>query len=88
MLWREGNPPGSQKPFTAFLRAHIYRKGERRGRSADPISLLPPESVLAAGKRKPYKYIKTQQAKKDLMQDSPPRQTLERSLAVLVRHEP
>ena len=43
---------------------------------------------LAAGQREPYKYIKTQQAKKDLMQDSPPRQTLERSLAVPVRHEP
>ena len=33
---------------------------------------------LAAGKRKPYKYIKTQQAKKDLMQDSPRGQILER----------
>ena len=53
---------------------------DKEDAAADPISLLPPESVLAAGKRKPYKYIKTQQAKKDLMQDSPPRQTLERSL--------
>ena len=84
----KGNPPGRRKPFTTLLCAHTYRKGERRGQTADLISLLPPESVLAAGKRKPYKYIKTQQAKKDLMQDSPPRQTLERSLAVLVRHEP
>ena len=79
--------PGAESSST-LLRAHTYRKGERRGLAADPISLLPPESVLAAGKRKRYKYIKTQQAKKDLMQDSPPRQTLERSLAVLVRHEP
>ena len=80
MLWREGNPPGSRKPFTAFLRAHTYRKGERREQTADPISLLPPESVLAAGRCRQYKYIKTQQARMNLMQDSPPRQTQERSL--------
>ena len=79
--------PGAESPFV-LLRAHTYRKGEQKRQSADLIFLLPLESVLAAGKRKPYKYIKTQQAKKDLMQDSPPRQTLERSLAVLVRHEP
>ena len=58
MLWREGNPPGSRKPFTAFLRAHTYRKGERREQTADPISLLSPEGVLAAGERKKYKLHK------------------------------
>ena len=71
--------PGAQSPST-LLRAHTYRKGERRRQTADLISLLPPESVLAAGKCKQYRYIKTQQEKKDRMQDSPPRQTLERSL--------
>ena len=50
-----GNPPGRRKPFTILLCAHTYRKGARRGRSADPISLLPPEGVLAAGERKKYK---------------------------------
>ena len=51
--------PGAESSST-LLRAHTYRKGERRGLAVDPIFLLPPESVLAAGKRKPYKYIKTQ----------------------------
>ena len=56
--------------------------------TVDPISLLLLESVLAARECMKYNRIKTQQEKKDLMQDSPPRQTLERSLAVLVRYEP
>lgn len=56
------------------------------GGSDFPFSPL--ESVLAAREWMKYNRIKTQHAKKDLMQDSPTRQTLERSLAVLVRHEP
>ena len=85
---RRGKSSREPKAPSALLRAQTYRKGAQRGQTADPISFLPLESVLAAGQREPYKYIKTQQAKKDLMQDSPPRQTLERSLAVPVRHEP
>ena len=88
VFYGEGKSSRELKAPFVLLRAHTYRKGEQKRQSADLIFLLPPESVLAAGKRKPYKYIKTQQAKKDFMQDSPPRQTLERSLAVLVRHEP
>ncbi len=87
-VMERGNPPGSTKPFTAFLRAHTYRKGERRGRTADLISPLPPEGELAAGERKKYKSHKDAAGQNDLMQDSPPRPILERSLAVLVRHEP
>ena len=43
------------KAPSALLRAQTYRKGERRGLAADPISLLPLESVLAAGERKKHK---------------------------------
>ena len=50
-----GNPPGRRKPFATLLCAHTYRKGAQRGQTADPISLLPLESVLAAGERKKYK---------------------------------
>ena len=56
--------------------------------TGDPISLLLLESVLAARECMKYNRIKTQQEKKDLMQDSARGQTLERSLAVLVRYEP
>ena len=80
MLWREGNPPGSRKPFTTLLCAHTYRKGERRGQTADLISPLPPEGVLAAGERKKYKSHKDAAGQNDLMQDSPRGLTLERSL--------
>jgi len=41
-------------PF-ALLRAQTYRKGAQRGQTADPISLLSLESVLAAGERKKHK---------------------------------
>ena len=51
----EGNLPGSPKAFSALLRAQTYRKGVQRGQTADPISLLSLESVLAAGERKKYK---------------------------------
>ena len=84
----KGNPPGRRKPFTTLLCAHTYRKGERRGQTADLIFPLPPEGVLAAGERKKYKSHKDAAGQNDLMQDSPPRPILERSLAVLVRHEP
>ena len=50
-----GNPPGRRKPFATLLCAHTYRKGAQRGQTADPISLLPLESVLAAGERKKHK---------------------------------
>ena len=71
-----GNPPGCRKPFPTLLCAHIYRKGARRGRSAAPISLLPPEGVLAAGERKKYKSHKDAAGQNDLMQDLPRGQTL------------
>ena len=64
------------------------RAGEQKRQSGDLIFILLLESVLAARECMKYNRIKTQQEKKDLMQDSPPRQTLERSLAVLVRYEP
>ena len=43
---------------------------------------------LVAGERKKYKSHKDAAGQNDLMQDSPRGLTLERSLAVLVRHEP
>ena len=50
----EGNLPGSPKlPPHSFVHRPIGK--ERRGQTADPISLLSLESVLAAGERKKYK---------------------------------
>lgn len=54
----EENLPGSPKlPSHSFVHSP-YRKGEQRGQTADPISLLSLESVLAAGERKKYKSYK------------------------------
>lgn len=47
----EGNLPGSPK----LPLQQTYRKGAQRGQTADPISFLPLESVLAAGERKEHK---------------------------------
>lgn len=85
---RRGKSSREPKAPSALLRAQTYRKGEQRGQTADPISFLPLESVLAAGERKEIQITERRSRSKDLMQDSPPWQTLERSLAVLVRHEP
>lgn len=50
----EGNLPGSPKlPLHSFVHRPIGK--ERRGQTADPISFLPLESVLAAGERKKHK---------------------------------
>ncbi len=87
MLWR-GESSRELKATFALLRVHTYKKGEQRRQSADLIFILLLESVLDARECMKYNRIKTQQEKKDLMQDSPRGQTLERSLAVLVRHEP
>ena len=87
ILWRGESSRALKAPFV-LLRAHTYRKGEQKRQSADLIFILLLESVLTARECMKYNRIKTQQEKKDLMQDSSPRQTLERSLAVLVRYEP
>lgn len=52
---RRGKSSREPKAFSALLRAQTYRKGEQRGLAADPISLLPLESVLAAGECMKYK---------------------------------
>lgn len=50
----EGNLPGSPKLSPhSFVHRPIGRSAERQ--PADPISLLPLESVLAAGERKKHK---------------------------------
>lgn len=64
------------------------RAGEQKRQSADLIFLFPLESVLAVGERKKHKSYKDAAGRNDLMQDSARGQTLERSLAVLVRYEP
>ena len=85
---RRGKSSREPKAPSALLRAQTYRKGAQRGQTADPISILSLKSVLAAGERKKHKSQKDAAGQNELMQDSPPRLTLERSLAVLVRHEP
>ncbi len=52
---RRGKSSREPKAPFALLRAQPYRKGEQRWQTADPISILSLESVLAAGKRKKYK---------------------------------
>ena len=61
------------KATFALFRVHTYRKGEEKRQSADLIFILLLESVLDARECMKYNRIKTQQEKKDLMQDSPPR---------------
>lgn len=55
---RRGKSSREPKTFSALLRAQTYRKGAQRGQTADPISLLSLESVLAAGERKKHKSYK------------------------------
>lgn len=52
---RRGKSSREPKSFSALFRAQTYRKGAQRGQTADPISLLLLESVLAAGEHKKYK---------------------------------
>lgn len=52
---RRGKSSREPKSFSALLRAQTYRKGAQREQTADPISLLSLESVLAAGERKKHK---------------------------------
>ena len=53
----EENLPGSPKlPPHSFVHRPIGKeRREGRGQTADPISFLPLESVLAAGERKKHK---------------------------------
>lgn len=51
----EGNLPGSPKLSPHSFVHRPIGKGAQRGQPADPISLLPLESVLAAGERKKHK---------------------------------
>ncbi len=51
----EGNLPGSPKLSPHSFVHRPIGKERREGKTADPISLLPLESVLAAGERKKYK---------------------------------
>lgn len=50
-----GKSSREPKAPSALLRAQAYRKGAQKGQTADPISSLPLESVLAAGERKKHK---------------------------------
>ena len=52
---RRGKSSREPKAPSALLRAQTYRKGAQRGQTADPISFLSLESVLAAGERKKHK---------------------------------
>lgn len=52
---QRGKSSREPKAPSVLLRAQTYRKGAQRGQTADPISFLPLESVLAAGERKKYK---------------------------------
>lgn len=52
---RRGKSSREPKAPFALLRAQTYRKGAQRGQTADPISLLLLECVLAAGEHKKYK---------------------------------